>query len=227
MKKFMSMLLAVGLLFPIIGVPTADAIGSVSTPRVSTPAPRISTPTPKVSTPSTPKVSTSKSSVSTSKSSTSSKSTTSSKSSTSKSTTSKSTTKSSTPKTNTTSKYKSSYYKPSQKGIDYNKYSGKPYYNSSTGFSTMLLTSMGAYLILDGFEDDGDPIYIDADTGEEIDDDDLDSLGVQSVDEIDYDDESYSDNSSTSDTDGGVFLAMFLVFIVISLGAVFIVAIRH
>lgn len=93
-----------------------------------------------------------------------------------------------------TSKYGAGNYKPSQKGVDYSRYEGKSYYNSSTGFHTTLLTALGTYLVLDSFSDNGDPVYADASTGETYDVDELDEQKVEPV-EVDTIGEEGDDDS--------------------------------
>lgn len=85
------------------------------------------------------------------------------------------------------------------------------HYYSGGSFVPYLMTAGGAYLIYKGLEDDGDPIYIDSKTGEEIDDDDLDSLGAKQVNTI-------PDSADSNDLGAGfIFLMIILGLIAISL----------
>lgn len=113
---------------------------------------------------------------------------------------------------------------------------GKFYKNGS--YVPYLMTAAGIYLMYQGMEDDGDPIYVNAETGEEVDDDDLESLGAQEIEsipdfdddeeEVEYeDDEEYSDNASTNDSSPLLGLIMFIIVIILTVGVfIFIMANR-
>ena len=77
------------------------------------------------------------------------------------------------------SPYSGSSYQPSG-NYNYSKYSGKPYYKSSSGFATTLLTAAGTYFVLSHFFGP-DPVYVNAETGEEIDIDDYGYEDLQAV----------------------------------------------
>lgn len=164
------------------GVSISEAKGSRSSISTSVSKPS----TPKVS---TPKVNTSKSSISSSSTSKSSTSTTS-KSKTVILKKSPSTTKS------TTDASKSSNRK-SVKIMVLSGNNGLYRYNGS--YSPFLVINDGSYLILTGFEKDGDPIYVNPCTKKEVDDDDLDELGAKAVKSIpgSCDKERENDNSGT------------------------------
>jgi hypothetical protein len=85
-----------------------------------------------------------------------------------------------TPKTTTTTPKKTTTKK---KAVVKASWLGSTFYRNGS-FAPYLLTAAGAYLLYQGMEDDGDPIYTDAYSGEEIDDDDLEELDVTEVDTI-------------------------------------------
>ncbi|MFF0828801.1 hypothetical protein ACFYU8_18755 [Brevibacillus sp. NPDC003359] len=93
------------------------------------------------------------------------------------------------PSTNNKSSERST--KPSVSSNNSNQSSGKKetsterrVYNSNGSYANYLLTGAGIYLILNGFDETGEPIYEDAETGEEISKSDLDSVGVQVVEQL-------------------------------------------
>ena len=86
-------------------------------------------------------------------------------------------------------------YAPASKA----RYEGKSYY-SGNGFATTLATSIGTYLLLDAITDDGDPVYIDSETGEVV---DVDSMNVQPLE--------------TEATEGMTGLELFTIFALIVL----------
>lgn len=66
--------------------------------------------------------------------------------------------------------------------VDYSNFKGKPYYSEGLGFATGLMTSGGVYLLLDTFSPTGDPVYINADTGQPVNISDIDKEQVSVVD---------------------------------------------
>ena len=95
------------------------------------------------------------------------------------------------------SPYSGSSYKPSG-NYNYSSYSGKPYYKSSSGFATTLLTAAGTYFVLSHFLD-SDPVYVNAETGEEIDIDDYSDDEIQAVEvETEAAEEDVTNESTTA-----------------------------
>ncbi|MES9681754.1 hypothetical protein ABWK22_02315 [Gottfriedia acidiceleris] len=84
-------------------------------------------------------------------------------------------------------------------------------------FAPYLLTAGGAYLIYEGLEDDGDPIYVDSKTGEEVDDDDLESLGVQKVDSLPSKAGDVKPAPVKQDSNSGASIILTTILIIISL----------
>jgi|GEM_PF-5680133 len=63
-----------------------------------------------------------------------------------------------------------------------NRFSGRSYYRGG-GFASQLLTAAGVYLLLDHFTGGGDPVYVNAETGEEMSKEELDQIKAQPVDD--------------------------------------------
>lgn len=101
-----------------------------------------------------------------------------------------------------------SYYAKPRTNTNMKRYENKSYYSQDNGFATSLMTSIGTYLVLDAILDDGEPVYIDSETGERVDPDELDA---QPLDD-------------TPEEDGGLFgIIMFCIvaaFILITLIAI-------
>lgn len=184
MKKLFSMLLTAALLFSVVGPLVVDAKGMSGGSRGG---------------------GGSSSSFKSSGSSSTSKPNLS-KPDTNKSTTNKSsTTNTSKPEVKKPSFYKSSGKSVKSSQLDSSKYkSGYQTSPNGSSFTNTLLTTMGVYLILDSFDSDGDPVYIDSDTGKIIDEDELEQMEFN-----DIEDEDESSN------------ALMVIFTVIMMMAIF------
>lgn len=76
-----------------------------------------------------------------------------------------------------------SYYAKPRSNTNMQRYENKSYYSRDNGFATSLMTSIGTYLVLDAILDDGEPVYIDSETGEKVDPDELDAQPLDDQDE--------------------------------------------
>jgi hypothetical protein len=56
-------------------------------------------------------------------------------------------------------------------------------YKQETNWANTLITAAGIYLILDSYDDEGQPVYINQDTGEEITAEELENISYEEVEE--------------------------------------------
>lgn len=61
--------------------------------------------------------------------------------------------------------------------------SNSSYYQNGA-FSNYLMTGLGTYLVLSAFTNNGDPIYVHAETGDPVDEQELTTMEVQAVDSV-------------------------------------------
>lgn len=184
----------------------AQALGTVST------GARVSVPVSRPSVSSTPKSSVSSSS---SRSSSTSKSSVSSSNASRPTTTPKFTGKLSkgtagskvyyNPATNTTTSSTTSNNKDKLKD-KFEKFKNKPYYDTSRGFATGLLTATGTYLLLDSINNNDEPVYIDSKTGEKISTDELNNMHVSVADD---------ENDNISNVGKFIIIGILLIFIIL------------